>query len=241
MPVRKPFKDEDALVKWSLGSLAQHGISPAMVEKLRERASDSSFSFTKEIVGQRRMATSVLLAEGLSNEQIATVLKSSKQTVAADREHCRTLWRDSVLQTADTWRAKLLEEQEAIKKKALNAFDKSRTKKITRIGGKAGEDFSSVQEEETAGDAAFLNVAKGCIVEQAKMLGLYDTKVATAEETGYKKFLKDMASEVQKLKHAEQSAEDRAKAVATTALAEYDEEGEPTGNSRPMLSASDED
>jgi hypothetical protein len=80
-----------------------------------------------------------------------------------------------------------------------------------------------------------LTVAKGCLEQQAKILGLFDIKPQQEEKSGYKNFLDSLSSQIAKIKEAEQTATDRA--VAIEAKAEFDENGEPTGQSRPMLSA----
>lgn len=97
-----------------------------------------------------------------------------------------------------------------------------------------------------AGDAAFLNVAKGCLQEQAKLLGLMDKRVErNDEEKGYKAFLSSLSKEVKKINEAEKNARERIGALDIEAEpaerepieveVEFDEDGEPIGNSRPML------
>jgi hypothetical protein len=239
---RKPFKDETAMVKFACKTLVEAGMTIEQIEHLRERNSDPGFVFTKEVVGQRRFATSELLAAGLSNEQIAKVFRSSKQTVAADREHIRKLYTESIIQNADNWRAKLLKEQAEIKEKAMAAFDESRTKRTKRIQERHGEEIVTMEETIIAGDPSFLNVAKGCLEQQAKLLGLFDKKPEEqSDEKSYKKFLSNLSQEVKKIRNAEKNATDRAEAVDVEAEAEFTEDGEMTGASRPMLPADDEE
>jgi hypothetical protein len=239
---RKPFKDETAMVKFACKTLVEAGMTIEQIEHLRERNSDPGFVFTKEVVGQRRFATSELLAAGLSNEQIAKVFRSSKQTVAADREHIRKLYTESIIQNADNWRAKLLKEQAEIKEKAMAAFDESRTKRTKRIQERHGEEIVTMEETIIAGDPSFLNVAKGCLEQQAKLLGLFDKKPEEqSDEKSYKKFLSNLSAEVKKIRAAEKNATDRAEAVDVEAEAEFTEDGEMTGASRPMLPADDEE
>jgi len=55
------------------------------------------------------------------------------------------------------------------------------------------------------------------------------------EKSGYKNFLDSLSSQIAKVKEAERTANDRA--VAIEAKAEFDDDGNPAGSSRPMLSA----
>lgn len=236
---RKPFKDEAALVQFACKTLVEAGMTIEQINRLRERSNDPGFVFTKEVVGQRRFATSELLAAGLSNIQIAQVFRSSQQTVAADREHIRKLYTDSILQNADNWRAKLLKEQGEIKDKALAAFDESRTKRTRRVQERHGEEIVTTEETIIAGDPSFLNVAKGCLEQQAKLLGLFDKRPEEqSDEKSYKKFLSNLSKEVKKIKEAESNAVDRAEAIDVEP--EFDDDGDPAGNSRPMLPAENE-
>lgn len=231
---RKPFNSDEDLLAFSLGVLADSGLDPGQVQAIRNRVDKDIF--TKEVVGQRRFATSVLLSAGLSNEQIAIVFKQSKQTVAADREHIRRIYTDSILQNVDHWKAKLLEEQDKIKKTALEAFEQSKRKVTKRVSERDGQEMVSTEVAEMAGDSSFLSVAKGCLEQQAKLLGLYDNKQAKADDDkSYKAFLDNLSKEVKKIKEAEDNANDRASSIETSVVAEFDDDGEPTGKSRPIL------
>jgi hypothetical protein len=239
-PTRPKYKfdNEAELLQYSLKTLVKAGLTVEQIEKLRLKSNEPGYIFNKEIVGQRRFATSELLAAGLSNAQIAQVFRSSKETVASDREHIRKVYTDSILQNADNWRAKLLREQDEIKQKALEAFEGSKRKTIRRIQERNGDEIVTTEEQSTAGDPSFLNVAKGCLEQQAKLIGLFDKRPDNnGEEKGYKAFLSNLSKEVRKISAAEKNASDRAGAIETTAEAELDDNGEPTGNSRPMLPA----
>ena len=71
------------------------------------------------------------------------------------------------------------------------------------------------------------------------MLGLFDIKPQQEEKSGYKNFLDNLSSQIQKVKDAERTSTDRATAIE--AKAEFDDDGEPAGSSRPMLSAQPDD
>lgn len=235
---RKPFESEEALLQYSLKVLVEAGLTPKQVDNLRNKQNVDQFS--KEVIGQRRFATSVLLAEGLSNQQIAEVFKQSKQTVAADREHIRKIYSDSILQNADHWRAKLLKEQDELKQKALESFEVSKRKVVRRVQERNGDEIVTTEEHCSAGESSFLTVAKGCLEHQARLLGLYEKKPEPeTDDKSYKKFLENLSGQVKKIREAEKNAADRASAVDVEA--EFDDEGNPDGASRPMLPADDDE
>lgn len=230
------FDNENQLVQHAFKALVGAGLTVEQVEQLRLKSSDPGYIFSKEIVGQRRFATAELLAANLSNAQIAKFFRSSKETVSSDREHIRQVYTNNILQTADHWRARLLEEQDSLKSKALEAFETSKRKTIRRVQERHGEEVVTIEEQQMAGDAAFLNVAKGCLQEQAKLLGLMDKRIErTDEEKGYKAFLSSLSKEVKKINEAEKNAKERAGAIDIEPEIELDENGELAGNSRPLL------
>jgi len=230
------FKDENDLVQFTFKALVNAGMTPEQIERLRMRSSDPGYMFSKEVLGQRRFATSELLAAGLSNSQIAKVFRCSKETVSSDREHIRKLYTDSILQNADNWRAKLLKEQDDIKAKALASFEQSKVRQVRRVQERNGDEITTTEEHLSAGDPSFLNVAKGCLEQQAKLLGLFEARRTEAsEEKSYKQFLNNLSKEVKKIRQAEKNVDDRASAID----ADFDEDGEPIGNARPMLPADD--
>jgi DNA-binding CsgD family transcriptional regulator len=230
------FNNENDLVKFTFTTLVNAGMTPEQIERLRLKSSDPGYIFSKEVLGQRRFATSELLAAGLSNSQIAKVFRSSKETVSSDREHIRKLYTDSILQNADNWRAKLLKEQDDIKAKALTSFEESKIRRIRRVQERNGDQIVTNEEFLSAGDPAFLNVAKGCLEQQAKLLGLFEARRSEAsEEKSYKQFLSNLSKEVKKIREAERNIDDRSSAID----ADFDEDGQPIGDARPMLPADD--
>jgi hypothetical protein len=237
----KKFNNEADLLKYGLDVLVDAGLSVEQVERLRNRR-DAGVLYDSEVVGLRRYATSELLAAGLSNAQIAEVFRQSKSVVNADRQHIRQVYVDRIMATADQWRAKLLDEQEKLKALALEGFEASRKKTVKRIQERQGTESVTMEEHCSAGESSFLTVAKGCLEQQARLLGLYDRAPETKDdEKSYKKFLSNLSQEVKKIRAAEKNANDRAEAIDTDAEAEWDENGEPTGASKPMLPADDEE
>jgi transposase len=234
---RVPFKSDEALVEHCMKILVKSGMTPEQIDIIRNKNYDM---YSKEMIGQRRYATSMLLAANLSNEQIAKVFKLSKETVASDREHLRKIYSESILQNADHWRAKLLKEQEEIKAKAMKGFEASKQKIVRKIQQRNGDEIVTTEVYETAGESSFLTVAKGCLEQQAKILGLFDKKPEVKDDDkSYKKFLNNLSSEVKKIREAEKNAGDRASAI--DAEATFDDDGNLDGDSRPMLPANPEE
>jgi hypothetical protein len=229
------FQSPEEQLQYSIKVLSQAGFSPVQIERIRNEAGvgKNKIPYDKETTGWRRFMVQELLAARMSNRQISEALNLSKETVNADRKHNREIWTQEILKSQDTWRAQLLKEQAELKEMAVQGFHAS--KKRRTIITKEGTDESTIKIEETAGESSFLTVAKGCLEQQAKMLGLFDIKPQQEEKSGYKNFLDSLSSQIAKVKEAERTATDRATAIE--AKAEFDDDGNPTGKSRPMLSA----
>ena len=236
------FEDEASLLKYSLEVLTRSGLSVEQIDRLRNRK-ELGEMFDKESTRLRRYATAELLAANLSNSQIAKVFKQSKAVVNSDRQQIKQAYVDGILATADQWRAKLLDEQGELKAKAMESFEQSKKRTVRRVQQRHGEDIVTIEEYSSAGESSFLNVAKSCLEQQARLLGLFDNKPKNDDndEKSYKKFLANLSAEVKKIGKAEAAAQDRAGAIDTTAEAELDDDGEPIGNSRPMLPANTDD
>jgi hypothetical protein len=233
------FQSPEEQLQYSIKVLSQAGFTPLQIERIRNEAGvgKNKIPYDKETTGWRRFMVQELLAARMSNRQISEALNLSKETVNADRKHNREIWTQEILKSQDTWRAQLLREQAELKEMAVQGFHAS--KKRRTIITKEGTDESTVKIEETAGESSFLTVAKGCLEQQAKMLGLFDIKPQQEEKSGYKNFLDSLSSQIAKVKEAERTATDRATAIE--AKAEFDDDGNPTGKSKPMLSAQPED
>ena len=246
------FSSQEEQLQYGVKTLIEAGFSPEQIDAIRTKLGNGpgKIPYSKELMGQRRYMVQELLAASLSNKQIAEVLKLSKETVNSDRGFNRSLWTNEILKSHDTWRARLLQEQNDLKDKALRAFEDSKRKRV--ITTKNGED-SIVKEEESAGESSFLSVARSCLEQQAKLIGLFDVKTPSDEKSGYKAFLQTLGKEVKKIQEAENNSEIRTLAIdasiaeepaPTTAVpieAEFDDDGEPTGTSRPIFSAEDHD
>jgi hypothetical protein len=229
------FQSPEEQLQYSIKVLSQAGFTPLQIERIRNEAGvgKNKIPYDKETTGWRRFMVQELLAARMSNRQIAEALNLSKETVNADRKHNREIWTQEILKSQDTWRAQLLREQAELKEMAVQGFHAS--KKRRTIVTKEGTDESTIKIEETAGESSFLTVAKGCLEQQAKMLGLFDIKPQQEEKSGYKNFLDSLSSQIAKVKEAERTATDRATAIE--AKAEFDDDGNPAGQSRPMLPA----
>jgi hypothetical protein len=233
------FANPEEQLQYSIKVLSQAGFTPLQIERIRNEAGvgKNKIPYDKETTGWRRFMVQELLAARMSNRQISEALNLSKETVNADRKHNREIWTQEILKSQDTWRAQLLREQAELKEMAVQGFHAS--KKRRTIITKEGTDESTIKIEETAGESSFLTVAKGCLEQQAKMLGLFDIKPQQEEKSGYKNFLDSLSSQIAKVKEAERTATDRATAIE--AKAEFDDDGNPTGKSKPMLSAQPDD
>lgn len=209
------FNDNQEELNYGVRVLLEAGFSPKQIDRIRNETGvgPGKIPYDKETLGQRRFMVSELCAAQLSNRQIANVLKLSKDTVNADRNYNRQLYTEEILKSADVHRARLLKEQMELKELALQSFEKSKKKKSTTVSDKEGDGSAIVRIDETAGDASFLNVAKNCLVEQAKLLGLHELKRDDNQDKTYRQFLTDLSSTIAKEKEAEKNQLTRAEAI----------------------------
>jgi hypothetical protein len=225
------FPTEEAELRYGVKVLMEAGFKPEQIEKMRDKIGNGPglIPYNKETVGMRRYMVQELLAANLSNSQISRVLKLSKETVNADRQQNRSLWTESVLKSQDCHRARLLTESIELKELALMQFEVSKKKKITTISDR-GETTAIT---ESAGESSFLTVAKNCLEQQAKVLGLYDIKPEVEEKKSYKGFLDDLAKTIGDVKEKEE----KSKAIdAKFSVADTNEQEEsPTGLSKVEL------
>lgn len=194
------FTSPEEQLRYGVQVLLEAGYTPEQIERMRGAGKVNGVHYAKELVGQRRHMVQELLAARLSNRQIAEILQTSKETVGSDRHSNRALWTSEILKSQDTWRAQLIKEQAELKAIALESFHNSKQKKIITTNNSGAE---SVRIEETAGESGFLAVARSCLEQQAKLIGLYDIKPQVDEKNGYKNFLDTLSKEVRRIKAAE--------------------------------------
>ena len=198
------FPDDQAEVRYGLKVLVDAGITPEQVDRIREKLGHGKgkIPYNKETTGLRRFMVQELLAANLSNSQISRVLQLSKETVNSDRQQNRSLWTESILKSQDVHRARILNEAIELKEQALMNFETSKKRTVTTVSDR-GE---TVMVTESAGESSFLTVARNCLEQQAKVLGLYDIKPQQEEKKSYKGFLDDLAKTIGDVKEREEKA-----------------------------------
>ena len=198
------FPNDQAEVRYGLKVLVDAGITPEQVDRIREKLGHGKgkIPYNKETTGLRRFMVQELLAANLSNSQISRVLQLSKETVNADRQQNRSLWTESILKSQDVHRARILNEAMELKEQALMNFETSKKRTVTTVSDR-GE---TVMVTESAGESSFLTVARNCLEQQAKVLGLYDIKPQQEEKKSYKGFLDDLAKTIGDVKEREENA-----------------------------------
>ena len=207
------FATPDEELNYGVRTLMEAGFTAKQIDQVRNELGigPGKIPYGKESVGRRRHMTAELLAASLSNRQIANVLNLSKETVNADRNEIRKLYTEEILKSADVHRARLLKEQMELKNLAMESFQSSKTRRVVTTSEGAGEgdgsgESSIVRVETIAGDPSFLNVAKNCLVEQAKLLGLNTLQPKQDDKKDYKTFLDDLAKTVGDIKDREANA-----------------------------------
>jgi len=207
------FATPDEELNYGVRTLMEAGFTPKQIDQVRNELGigPGKIPYGKESVGRRRHMTAELLAASLSNRQIANVLNLSKETVNADRNEIRKLYTEEILKSADVHRARLLKEQMELKNLAMESFQSSKSRRVVTTSESAGEgdgagESSIVRVETIAGDPSFLNVAKNCLVEQAKLLGLNALQPKQDDKKDYKSFLDDLAKTVGDIKDREANA-----------------------------------
>ena len=216
MTMAKPdieFATPDEELNYGVRTLLEAGFTAKQIDQVRNELGigPGKIPYGKESVGRRRHMTAELLAASLSNRQIANVLNLSKETVNADRNEIRKLYTEEILKSADVHRARLLKEQMELKNLAMESFQSSKSRRVVTTSESAGEgdgagESSIVRVETIAGDPSFLNVAKNCLVEQAKLLGLNALQPKQDDKKDYKSFLDDLAKTVGDIKEREANA-----------------------------------
>jgi Trp operon repressor len=216
------FNNADEELSYAKEALKKAGISETQLEAVRDtkvHGGTGAAAYSKEMLGMRRWMVQELLAASMSNRQIANVLKLSKETVNGDRKFNRLLYTEEILKNQDVHRARLLKEQIDLKELAIKSFEDSKRKRIITMTEGDHNDRQMVRIEESAGDSAFLTVAKNSLVEQAKLLGLNEAKVVETQDNSYRKFLQDLSQTIEKEKEAKATEERRENALPASATA----------------------
>lgn len=226
------FESSEQELQYGLKVLVEAGMTLEQIDRIRNKVGvgPGKIPYDKDTVGQRRFMVQELLAARLSNRQIANVLQLSKETVGSDRNYNRQLWAQEIIKSQDVHRARLLQEQMELKDLAMKSFDKSKKKRTITMNEGDGEENSSsiVKIEESAGESSFLTVAKGCLEQQARILGLHDVKPQVEEKKSYKGFLDDLAKTIKDVKEDEE----KAKAIDATFESDYEDQ-EPSDKTLP--------
>ena len=198
------FPNDQAEVRYGLKVLVDAGITPEQVDRIREKLGNGKgkIPYNKETTGLRRFMVQELLAANLSNSQISRVLQLSKETVNSDRQQNRSLWTESILKSQDVHRARILNEAMELKEQALMNFETSKKRTVTTVSDRG----KIVTVTESAGESSFLTVARNCLEQQAKVLGLYEIKPQQEEKKSYKGFLDDLAKTIGDVKEREENA-----------------------------------
>jgi hypothetical protein len=241
------FGSPEEELEYASNALKKAGISESQFEAVRDtqvHGGTGAAGYSKDMLGLRRWMVQELLAASMSNRQIANVLKLSKETVNGDRKFNRLLYTEEILKNQDVHRARLLKEQMDLKDMALQSFENSKKKRIITMSDNNGQSNETVRLEETAGDSAFLTVAKNSLVEQAKLLGLHEARPAEQQDTSYRKFLQDLSTTIQKEKESKATEERRENALPASAEAisfDPSPENEPWPETMPLQTINEDD
>lgn len=216
------FNTDQEELNYGVRVLLEAGFTAKQIDRIRNEIGNGSakIPYDKETLGQRRFMVSELCAAQLSNRQIANVLKLSKDTVNSDRNYNRQLYTEEILKSADVHRARLLKEQMELKELAMKSFEDSKKRKTTTVSDKEGDSSAIVRIDESAGDASFLTVARNCLVEQAKLLGLHELKRDENQDKSYRQFLTDLSSTIAKEKELEKEEKQKQGAIQIEAASD---------------------
>lgn len=167
---------------------------------------------------------SSMLLHGASVDEIAEDLGIERKTVLQDMQEINRLWVKEIAQNNEAMRAVSLSKLMKLEALALESFHESKQRTVTDLTIEPdGGTRRSVKEFHTAGEPAFLNVAKDCIKQQISLLGL-DGKEQSVKAFDKDAFLDAVAEKIAEVKVA-------ATAVPTmaTELKEVEEEAKGVG------------
>lgn len=145
---------------------------------------------------------SALLLQGASMEDMVREIGVSMDIVKQDLMQLNALWVKQISQDQEQYRAVCLSKLMKLEALALESFADSKEKLVTdRSEDEKGQVRTSVKTYRSAGDAAFLNVAKDTIKMQVQVLGL-DASVHSTKAFDKEAFLDAVAEKVAEAKLA---------------------------------------
>lgn len=151
---------------------------------------------------------SALLLQGASMEDMVREIGITRETVKSDLMHLNALWVNQIKEHSEQYRAVLLSKLMKLEALAYESFAESKEKVVTERSETSGEDGcglrTSVKTYTSAGDAAFLNVAKDTIKMQVAVLGL-DGQPNSVKAFDKDAFLEAVAEKVAEAKLAASS------------------------------------
>jgi hypothetical protein len=151
---------------------------------------------------------SALLLQGASMEDMVREIGVTKETVKMDLMHLNALWVNQIKENSENYRAVLLHKLMKLEALALESYVDSKEKVVTERTEGFGEEGGGVRTSDktyrSAGDAAFLNVAKDTIKMQVAVLGL-DAAPHSVKAFDKEAFLDAVAEKVAEAKLASAS------------------------------------
>lgn len=174
---------------------------------------------------------SALLLQGASMEDMVREIGITRETVKTDLMHLNQLWVNQISEHSEQYRAVFLSKLMKLEALALESFAESKEKIVTERSESQGDDGPSVRTSvktyKSAGDAAFLNVAKDTIKMQVQVLGL-DGQPHSLKAFDKDAFLDAVAEKVAEAKLAAASV--------PSVAAEIEEVEKPKGDEVPPQS-----
>jgi hypothetical protein len=142
-----------------------------MAEKLKRRGGQFLRHTALRSADMARISS--MLLQGASTDDMASELGLNIKTVNDDLRHLNMLWVQQIKENSEQFRGVLLSKLQNLEALALESFAESKERTVTDHTTHADGGVSrSVKTFMTAGDAAFLNVAKDSIKQQMAVLGL---------------------------------------------------------------------
>ena len=175
------------------------------IDKLPKERPQKGRARTQALRNADLVRISSLLLQGANQEEIAHELGISQEMVQSDMKVLNALWCKRVAEDSESFRALMLDKLMKLEALALSGFSESKEKTVTdRSTDRDGGTSTSVKKFFTAGDPAFLNVAKDAIKQQVAVLGL-DVKESNIKTFDKEAFLDTVAEKIAEAKLASAS------------------------------------